>query len=208
MRRNTRDVQESRSPDVWHWPVPVVDGRRPVISDGADSWRTAADGSRVPHGGVDIMFRRASRDDFADEYPPGTPNGSRHYYVPDGVFALAAARGAVWSAGWTPKGYAIVLDHGKPWATFYAHLSRVFVGETSRARSGQLVEAGQPLGVIGYSPLDGQRLMHLHFELWRGGPSARVDPAPHMRAWGLIAVDGAGRPSIAERPASAPPRAA
>jgi len=208
MRRNARDVQTPGSPDVWVWPMAAVDGYRPVISDGASSWRTAADGSRVPHGGVDIMFRRAADHDQADAYPPGSPNGSRHYFVPDGVFALAAARASVWSAGCTPKGFAVVLDHGKPWATFYAHLSRLFIEETSRARSGQLVEAGQPLGVVGYNPLDAQRLMHLHFELWRGGPSARVDPALHMGAWGLIAVDAAGRPSMAERPRSAPPRAA
>jgi len=188
----------------------MVNGRRPVISDGADSWRTAADGSRMPHGGVDIMFRRASRDDLADEFPPGTPNGSRLFYMPDGVLALAASRAFVWSAGWTPKGYAVVLDHDvrqlgarQPWATFYAHLSRLFVDETSRGRGGQLVEAGQPLGVVGYSPLDSQRLMHLHFELWRGGAAARVDPAPHMRAWGVIAVDPEGRPSIAVQPSAA-----
>jgi murein DD-endopeptidase MepM/ murein hydrolase activator NlpD len=191
----------------WYWPVPVVGERRPVISDGADSWRTAADGSRFPHGGVDIMFRRASRDDLVDVFPPGSPNGSRGFYMPDKVYALAASRGAVWLSGWTPKGYAVVLDHGTR-ATFYAHLSKLFVDETRRARSGQLVEAGQPLGVVGYSPLDAKKLKHLHFEVWRGGSSNKLDPEPLMRAWGLIGVDEDGRPYVAQPPARPRLRAA
>ncbi|MCX5744591.1 MAG: hypothetical protein NT062_19040, partial [Proteobacteria bacterium] len=46
---------------------------------------------------------------------------------------------------------------------------------------------GQPIGVIGASPLDGEHLKHLHFELWLGGPNDRVDPSVVMRGWPVVA---------------------
>ncbi len=47
----------------------------------------------------------------------------------------------------------------------------------------QTVRAGRPLGVIGSDPLDAAHLKHLRFEVWRGGPTDRVDPAPLMKDW-------------------------
>ncbi len=40
-----------------------------------------------------------------------------------------------------------------------------------------------PDGVVGYDPMDGRKLKHMHFALWRGGPRDAVDPAPLMRAF-------------------------
>jgi hypothetical protein len=160
----------------WLWPVPSWQGRAPVISDGFDSPRPG-----LPrHGGVDIMFERKP----TDPYPVGSPNGSRGFVMPDGLVAVAASDGVVWSAMSAPTGYAVVLDHSPiKAATFYAHLEKLLVQPTACARSGERVRAGQPIGIIGGSPTDPAHLKHLHFELWLGGPSDRVDPAPRMRSW-------------------------
>jgi hypothetical protein len=127
------------------------------------------------------MFKRVP----SDPYPVGTPNGSKSYVMPENLPAVAAADGTVWSAGWTNRGFAVVIDHGPAAkaATFYNHLSSLAVATTSRGKSGQRVVAGQPLGVIGFSPLDSAKLKHLHFALWRPGPKDAVDPEPIMKAW-------------------------
>jgi hypothetical protein len=159
----------------WIWPVPAWNGRPPVISDGYGSTRPRG----VKHGGVDIMYRRTPTDPF----PVGTPNGSQGFVMPDGVPVIAARDGVVWSAMKTPRGFAVVIDHGKPFATFYTHLERLLVQPTANAASKERVRAGQPIGIVGFDPLDPQRLKHLHFELWEGGPHAKIDPALAMRAW-------------------------
>ena len=161
-------------PGRWVWPVARWNGRPPVISDGFDSPRPG-----VPrHGGVDIMFARV----VSDPFKPGTPNGSKLHVMPDDVVAVAASDGVVWSASKTPQGFAVVIDHNPAKvATFYTHLEKL------TANAGERVRAGQPIGVIGASPLDGEHLKHLHFELWLGGPSDRVDPATLMRSWEVVA---------------------
>ncbi|HTR56467.1 MAG TPA: M23 family metallopeptidase [Kofleriaceae bacterium] len=161
-------------PGRWVWPVPRWNGRAPTISDGFDSPRPG-----LPrHGGVDIMFARAPSDPFK----PSTPNGSAHFVMPDGLSALAATDGVVWSATSIPTGFAVVIDHSPiKAATFYAHLEKLSVAKGDRVR------AGQPIGTIGASPLDAEHLKHLHFELWLGGPNDRIDPAPLMRTWETVA---------------------
>ena len=166
-------------PGRWVWPVVRWNGRAPVISDGFDSPRPG-----LPrHGGVDIMFARAATDPFK----AGTPNGSKLHVMPDGVVAIAASDGVVWSASKTPQGFAVVIDHTPTKAaTFYTHLEKLLVAPTMNARSGERVRAGQPIGVIGASPLDGEHLKHLHFEVWLGGPSDRIDPSAVMRGWPVV----------------------
>jgi murein DD-endopeptidase MepM/ murein hydrolase activator NlpD len=61
-------------------------------------------------------------------------------------------------------------------ATYYTHLS------SSLVNAKQTVSAGTPIGIIGADPLDGEHIMHLHFEVWRGGSSARFDPRPLIEA--------------------------
>jgi murein DD-endopeptidase MepM/ murein hydrolase activator NlpD len=163
----------------WVWPVPTYQGRRPVISDGFDSPRPG-----LPrHGGVDLMFARQSSDPFK----PGTPNGSKLFVMPDDLPAIAASDGVVWSATQTPQGFAVVIDHGpRKVATFYTHLEKLLVAPASPGKNGQQVRAGQPIGIIGASPRDSEHLKHLHFEIWLGGPSDRIDPAPVMRSWETV----------------------
>ena len=167
-------------PGQWVWPVPRYQGRAPVISNGFGT--VYPDGSR--HKGVDVMFARAAGDAFK----PGSPNGSRGFVMPDGIHALAASDGVVWSAMQTPRGFAVVIDHSpRKVATFYTHLERLLVSPTANAKAGERVRAGQPIGIIGADPLDPAHLKHLHFELWLGGPSQAVDPAPAMCSWESVA---------------------
>ena len=98
--------------------------------------------------------------------------------MPDSWPAVAASDGVLWSAQRTPRGYAVVIDHGNV-ATFYQHLETLMVPETAppakgTPRSQRLpIRAGQPLGVIGGDPLDPGHLKHLHFELWLLGADER-----------------------------------
>lgn len=164
----------------WIWPVASWQGRAPTVSDGFNSRRAGFD----RHGGADVMFARTASD---AALKPGTPNASKRFVMPDGIHALAASDGVVWSAMQTPRGYAVVIDHGKrgphPVATFYTHLDNMLVQPTARGASKERVSAGQTIGTIGFDPLDHQKLQHLHFEVWLGGPSQRIDPEALMRGW-------------------------
>lgn len=176
----------------WVWPVQSWKGRVPVISDGFDSPRPG----RVRHGGVDIMFKRLP----ADTYKAGTPNGSRGHVMPDNVGVLAAADGVVWSAMQTPRGHAVVIDHSPlKVATFYGHIDKLNVTKTARGASSQRVRAGDVIGTVGFSPLDGEKLRHLHFELWLGGPTNGVDPSIVMKGWEVV---GDPRQTLVARNAS------
>jgi len=161
------------------WPVPRWNGRAPAISDGFDSPRAGF----VRHGGVDLMFPRT----VADTFKIGSPNASRMFVMPDGLAAIAASEGVVWSAKQTPQGFAVVIDHApRKIATFYTHLEKLLVAPTAPGKSSERVAAGQPIGIIGASPLDAEHLKHLHFEVWLGGPSDRIDPSTLMRTWTTV----------------------
>jgi murein DD-endopeptidase MepM/ murein hydrolase activator NlpD len=168
----------------WVYPVPNLGDRTPEISDGWGSPRTNPDGSRRSHLGVDLMFARRFRGELADLYPPSTPNGSPRYFMPDGVPALAASAGVVTTSKDAPTGGTVHIRHADGWTTYYTHLaSRAVI-------MGQSVAAGDPVGIIGASPLDRQGLKHLHFELWRDHTRDRaVDPGPYVRTWARITVD-------------------
>lgn len=166
-------------PGKWGWPVPKWQGRSPVISDRFGSPRHAG-----PHMGVDIMFARLASDPF----PIGSPNGTKNFVMPDAWMAVAAADGVLWSAGHSSRGFFVVVDHLK-YATFYTHLDTLFVPQVKPPEKGVArakvidIKAGQPLGVIGANPEDRERIKHLHFEVWRGGPGQAIDPEPYMKAW-------------------------
>ena len=167
----------SSLPGDWLWPVARWNGRVPVISDGFGSPRPG--GHR--HGGADIMFARQP----ADVFKSGTPNGAAHHVMPDGTHALAASDGVVWSAMLTPRGYAVVIDHGpRKVSTFYTHLEKLLVAPTANAKSNEHVHTGQPIGIIGADPQDAEHVKHLHFEVWPGGsPKDAIDPAPLLHSW-------------------------
>jgi len=164
-------------PGAWGWPVPRWQGRAPVISDGYGTPRPSPIGT---HRGVDLMFARAASDPF----PATGPDGSKGYVMPPGWLAVAAADGHLWSAGRTPRGYAVTLDHGDV-STYYTHLSSLLVPEAAAGKAPIPIQAGQPLGVIGADPLDAGGLRHLHFEFWSSShdPTSAIDPRPLMAMW-------------------------
>ena len=136
------------------------------------------------HLGVDLMYRRKNPGDQLAAFPPRTPNGARDFFLPDGTRALAASDGAVRFADWTPHGWSVILDHRDGTSTYYTHLEVLSAARTSSSKGNQWVTAGQPLGVIGFDPLDAERLKHLHFELWLGrSRSLATDPAPYVATW-------------------------
>ena len=188
----------------WGWPVPRYEGRAPVISDGFGSTRPAHPTGR--HMGVDLMFARISSDPF-----PNGPNGTKGFVMPDAWMAVAASDGVLWSAERTPRGFAVVVDHGNV-ATFYQHLDTLFVPQAKPPAKGTprfalvQIKAGQPLGVIGADPLDPSRLKHLHLELWVGGPTNAVDPAPLMKTWQVFTPSDIAPffPSLARNAAKKP----
>jgi murein DD-endopeptidase MepM/ murein hydrolase activator NlpD len=82
-----------------------------------------------------------------------------------GSAVLAADGGFVSFAGWTDVGYGylVVVDHANGFATYYAHLSNIYVYE------GQAVERGQILGASGNT--GNSTGPHLHFEVrYQGVP--------------------------------------
>lgn len=174
--------------DGWVWPMPELpDGTLPTVSDG---WGSKRDGGKRLHAGVDVMYQRPK------VLPKGTQpaHESRGFYVPAGTQVLAAYTGRVWSAGLTSRGYAVVIDHGPlRWTTFYQHLDSLYIPAHRRGRPiaggpQATVQAGEPLGTCGYSPLDSEGLRHLHFELRDG--SKAVDPGnrkrPPMSRWRIV----------------------
>lgn len=176
----------------WVWPLPMLSQLaanlglvrpRPEISDGFGSIRNRGTPQEHLHAGVDMMYRRVAM------FPKGaqiTDGGTRGFTVPAGVQALAAAAGRIWFAGRIATGWSVVLDHGpKPFSTYYTHLSDLAVPRVDEDNRGQIVVlAGQPLGTVGASPLDPQRVKHLHFELRH--PRTGVDPQPAMRRWRYV----------------------
>jgi hypothetical protein len=159
----------------WLNPVRAWKGYRPVVSDHYQAVRSDA---HREHHGVDVMFKRKSATDQS-RWKAGTPNGSRLFFMPERVHVVAAEDGVLWNTKLSTGGHSVVVSHtGKGWATYYQHLSELFVPlGIARGAGGVKVSRGQSLGIVGGSPLDGQKLKHLHFEMWKGGgQESHVDP--------------------------------
>lgn len=79
--------------------------------------------------------------------------------APTGSAVMATDGGFISFAGWTDMGYGylIVIDHGNGFATYYGHLSNIYVTE------GQAVERGQVIGAAGNT--GNSTGPHLHFEV-------------------------------------------
>jgi hypothetical protein len=173
-RATTRSTVDAIDPSLAGWTVPVPTlGDRPAVV--SNEFR-ARDPNQ--HLGVDLMFRRRDGRDLVSIYPPKTANGTPLFFMPDGISALAAADGTVSFADMTGMGNSVIIQHPIGWATYYTHLSSLAV------KRGDVVRAGQVLGTIGASPLDGEHLKHLHFEIWKDGKrTGAVDPAPYLATW-------------------------
>ena len=69
-------------------------------------------------------------------------------------------------------GQYIKIDHGGGVATLYAHL----IEGSPVVSVGQVVAAGEPIGLVGDS--GNASVSHCHFEVWQDG--VRVDPIPWL----------------------------
>lgn len=157
------------------WVFPVGDISSSWVGSGGIGVARITNGfDAAKHRGVDIMYYGA----FPSPAGRGMGGGTQsRYFAPRGTPVFAASAGTIWSTGLTPRGWNVVIDHGKV-ATFYQHLA-----EQPLLAKGDRVQAGQQIGVMGVDPLDAEHVRHLHFELWQGGPDAAIDPAPKMAAW-------------------------
>jgi murein DD-endopeptidase MepM/ murein hydrolase activator NlpD len=92
--------------------------------------------------------------------------------APAGSAVQAADGGFVSFAGWTDVGYGylIVIDHANGFATYYAHLSNIYV------EVGQAVERGQVVGAVGSTGWSTGP--HLHFEIRYYGEL--LNPRAHL----------------------------
>jgi murein DD-endopeptidase MepM/ murein hydrolase activator NlpD len=79
--------------------------------------------------------------------------------APTGSAVLATDGGFISFAGWTDVGYGylIVVDHANGFATYYGHLSNIYVVE------GQAVDRGKVIGAVGNT--GNSTGPHLHFEV-------------------------------------------
>ena len=143
-------------PQPWRWPLERVGDRDPIVlAEHVDSERR----------GIDLGFEARRYD--------------AELYVP----VIAAQDGEVMFAGETKSGFAISLDHGKrDWATYYAHMSRMFVASNygQRVRRRQRVRGGDVIGYAAKSPI------HVRFELWNWTHDrgfVAVDPIAQLSAW-------------------------
>lgn len=177
----------------WVWPVPTWNA-----PDGAVYPAVVSQELHPGHAGVDVMYRRRTISDRS-EFPPGPAgHATTMFFAPPGTPILAAKDARVWSVSKVATGWQIVLDHGKPWATYYAHLDEVaFPPHAAGFKTGTKevtnIKAGDQLGTMGWNPntatkngaVDAEQIRHLHFECWyKGGNSGYAqDPAPVMNSW-------------------------
>jgi len=196
----TKTVDAKAWGEGWHFPVPdlkMPDGRlyRAEVSQ---------EFKPITHVGTDIMYHRHGSSDMQAEWPQGLldaggAKATSTYFAPIGTPILAARNARVWSVTKHATGWAVVLDHGKPWATRYFHLATVEVplhtrGKRNDGGPATVVLAGEKIGTMGHNPntdpakgvVDHQLVRHLHFEaLYKGGSNDdAVDPEPVMPMWG------------------------
>lgn len=155
-------------------------GYPPTVSDGYSATLTA---THREHHGVDLMYHRRGGSAAPDaQFVKGSPNGTKLFFCPPGIEVRACMAGYLWATGRGGTGMYVTIDHGAPWATFYVHMESLLVPSGIVRGAGRVeVKAGQPIGLVGYSPLDAAKIRHLHFECWYGG-----DARYHVDPWPLI----------------------
>jgi len=169
----------------WYWPMPYFNDGYPVITGNEFG---------PEHLGRDIALLNKTGDKGRPPEYYGGKDGQK-YYVPSGqVPMLAMGPGHVWFAGDSNYGWTIQIDHhgwaGFPLVTYYTHMSKLFVPEWDRQSGGMLVQAGQPIGIVGEGGTDAN---HAHVEFWdfspgvpSGRPNRAMDPRLFIPHFGTI----------------------
>lgn len=180
----------------WMWPVPVINGRYPVVSHEFEAGeRYLPDGrlNYATHLGLDIMFARIPTDPIGPATDVAIPkHGSNPGWITwPGIGNRAAGPGKIWEAKQTALGYSVEIDHGKVGGvgmlTFYQHMT----GFSRDWKRGDVVLPGTELGEMGGDPSNEPHLRHLHFEVWLPDDKHRqsdwpVDPAPFLAMWAKV----------------------
>ncbi|QGX97379.1 M23 family metallopeptidase [Roseovarius faecimaris] len=171
------------------WPLDCVQGQTCYIEDyvDADPGPGQADytcglKSRDGHRGTDIVLR-----DFAmisagvavRAAAPGVVSAMRDGM--EDVAVTAETRAEISKQG---CGNAVRIDHGDGWQTLYCHLKKGSVA----VRSGDRVDAGQQIGLVGLSGLT--NIPHLHIGVLRDG--VVIDPFAPEHTTRCGAPDGPG----------------
>jgi len=136
----------------WVWPLPIWNGRKPVISNEFNPKPGKQAG--MTHPGADIMYKRLNNE-MAKH-----PEGTKGFFVPSNrIPVFAVGKGVVAQIGKSTLGHSVIIDHRNGYYTFYQHLTAQGLPVKSAA-----VAAGTPIGIVGH----GQEtpINHLHFEIW------------------------------------------
>lgn len=169
------------SKEAMIWPLPIVDGVRPGISNGFRFTPGTEPFNGRNHPGSDLDYEGPR----ARSYP--FPISDGHFYVPPGTPAIAALAGRVSNVYTDAHGHVVEIDHPAPLGgirTVYRHLVDTFV------KKGEQVAEGHPLGTVGHDPST-KNVNHLHFEVWElscfGCPVPK-DPANYLSGAGFGTV--------------------
>lgn len=198
----TRDGTPISSFDEWVWPMTTFDGRRPDISD---PFYDKAEGTRLGkriskktgksrgHFGIDVLYPRRDGDK-----PEDFLTLTRLFAMFHNVPSVAAGPGKVFSAKMTSHGGEVKINHsvdGRPVLTVHRHLNPI----SSDIKKGKLVKAGEPVGIIFFSPEDREKVAHTHWELWftnrpgSGREAWSVDPEPFLEKMPVLSFKTRGK---------------
>lgn len=153
-------------------PVPRLSPDEPPRT--SDSYDRFGSDGRV-HKGSDLMYRRPAKG------PVALPTHSAHYFMPNGIPALAIMDGKVTASNFIGTGGRTKIAHADGLESGYYHLQKL------NLRVGQGVKAGQPVGLIYHNP-EGYRLNHLHFAMWKNGNY--IDPGPYLNNAQVMDIPG------------------
>jgi len=139
--------------------------------------------------------RRTQTEDFRGRDLTYDSHNGTDFSIPRGSTVAAPATGQVVRilSEFNRGGLKLITDHGDGLMTCMAHLARTLVDE------GDVVRAGQPVALSGYSGLDALITFpfgppHVHFNVWLNGEP--VDPFARSNETSLW---------LADFPAPAPP---
>jgi murein DD-endopeptidase MepM/ murein hydrolase activator NlpD len=131
------------------------------------SWPVAGGSARITqyykgslHRGIDI----------ADSSLPSLVAAAGGTVIFAGCTGYCPPLGSTW--GGSGYAWAVEIDHGNGYSTFYAHMKNIYV------RSGQAVSGGQAIGQMGSTGRSTGP--HVHFELRRGTSyGTQINPLPY-----------------------------